>query len=133
MKYIVRAIKYFAYLAIILCIFIVLLSLFGVVGSTLDDIFKDGAASLWKIAGIIAVFAAIYPHLGFGRRNAFVPGAYDEIRLGVVDLMHDRGYVLEDERISNSASSPPLCASPACSKIALRSPAPPPVSSSKAR
>ena len=101
MKYIVRAIKYFAYLAIILCIFIVLLSLFGVVGSTLDDIFKDGAASLWKIAGIIAVFAAIYPHLGFGRRNAFVPGAYDEIRLGVVDLMHDRGYVLEDEKDQN--------------------------------
>jgi hypothetical protein len=101
MKYIVRAIKYFAYLAIILCIFIVLLSVFGVVGTTLDEIFKDGAGSLWQIGAIIAVFAAIYPHLGFGRRNAFVPGAYDEIRLGVVDLMHDRGYVLEDESGEN--------------------------------
>lgn len=101
MKYLIRSIKYFAYLAIILCIFIVILSLFGVVGSTLDDIFKDGADSLWKIAVIIAIFAAIYPNLGFGQRKAFVPGAYDEIRLGVVDVMHDRGYVLEDENGEN--------------------------------
>ncbi len=101
MKYLVRAIKYFAYLAIILCIFIVLLSVFGIVGSNLNEIFKDGAASLWKIAAIIAVFAAIYPHLGFGRRNAFVPGAYEEIRSGVVEVMHDRGYVLEDESGEN--------------------------------
>ena len=101
MKYLVRAIKYFAYLAVILCIFIVLLSVFGVVGSSLDDIFKDGAGSLWKISGIIAVFAAIYPHLGFGSRNALVPGSYEEIRLGVVDVMHQRGYVLEDENGEN--------------------------------
>lgn len=101
MKYLIRSIKYFAYLAIILCIFIVLLSVFGVVGSNLNDIFKDGAASLWKIALIIAVFAAIYPHLGFGRRNAFVPGSYEQIREGVVDLMHERGYVLENETGEN--------------------------------
>jgi hypothetical protein len=101
MKYLVRAIKYFAYLTIILCIFIILLSVFGLVGTSLDDIFRDGAKSLWKIAGIIAVFAAIYPRLGFGRRNAFVPGAYEEIRGGVTDVMHDRGYVLEDESGEN--------------------------------
>lgn len=101
MKYLVRSIKYFAYLAVILCIFIVVLSLFGVVGTTLDEIFKDGAGSLWKIAAIIAVFAAIYPHLGFGRRNALVPGSYEEIRDGVIDVMHQRGYVLEDEKDQN--------------------------------
>ena len=101
MKYLVRAIKYFAYLAIILCLFIVLLSVFGLVGSSLDEIFRDGAQSLWKIAGIIAVFAAIYPRLGFGTRSAFIPGAYDEIRGGVVDVMHDRGYVLEAEEGEN--------------------------------
>lgn len=97
MKYLVRAIKYFAYLAIILCIFIILLSVFGLVGTSLNDIFKDGASSLWKIAGIIAAFAAIYPRLGFGTRNVFVPGSYQEIRPGVIEVMHDHGYVLEDE------------------------------------
>ncbi|MCR5519118.1 MAG: hypothetical protein K6F21_02185 [Bacteroidales bacterium] len=98
MKYLVRSFKYFAYLAIMLCIFIVLLSLFGLVGSSVDDIFRDGANSLWKIAGIIAVFALIYPRLGFGTRNALVPGSYEEIRSGVVDVMHNRGYVLESEK-----------------------------------
>lgn len=101
MKYIVRSIKYFAYLAIILCIFIVLLSVFGVVGTNLNDIFKDGADSLWKIAIIIAVFAAIYPYLGFGTRKAFVPGSYAEIRDTLMDVMHQRGYVLESEEGEN--------------------------------
>ena len=97
MKYLVRAIKYFAYLAIILCIFIVLLSVFGLVGHSLDEIFKDGSRSLLKIGGILVVFAALYPRLGFGTRKVFIPGAYGEIRGGVVDVMHDRGYVLEAE------------------------------------
>ena len=101
MKYLVRAIKYFAYLAIILCIFIILLSVFGLVGSTLDEIFKDGAQSLLKIGGILAIFAALYPRLGFGTRSALVPGAYEEIRTGVVDVMHNRGYVLEAEEGEN--------------------------------
>ena len=101
MKYVVRAIKYFAYLAIILCIFIVLLSVFGLVGHTLDEIFKEGAHSLLKIGGILVVFAALYPRLGFGTRNAFIPGSYGEIRGGVVDVMHDRGYVLENEEGEN--------------------------------
>lgn len=101
MKYLVRSIKYFAYLAIILCIFIILLSVFGLVGKTLDEIFKDGAQSLLKISAILAVFAAIYPRLGFGTRKVFIPGAYEEIREGVVDVMHDRSYVLEAEEGEN--------------------------------
>ena len=101
MKYLVRAIKYFAYLAIILCVFILLLSVFGLIGNSLDEIFKDGARSLLKIGGILVIFAAIYPRLGFGTRSAFIPGAYGEIRGGVVDVMHDRGYVLEAEEGEN--------------------------------
>lgn len=97
MKYLVRAIKYFACLAIILCIFIVLLSVFGLIGNSVDEIFKDGEQSLLKIAGILVIFAAIYPRMGFTTRNAFIPGAYGEIRKGVVDVMHNRGYVLEAE------------------------------------
>lgn len=101
MKYLVRAIKYFAYLAIILCIFIILLSVFGLVGRSLDEIFKDGSQSLLKIGGILVIFAALYPRLGFGTRKVFIPGAYGEIRGGVVDVMHDRGYVLEAEEGEN--------------------------------
>lgn len=101
MKYLVRSIKYFAYLAIILCIFIVLLSVFGLIGNSLDEIFKNGAQSLWRIGLILLVFAIIYPRMGFTTRKVYIPGAYGEIREGVVDVMHDRSYVLEAEEGEN--------------------------------
>ena len=101
MKYLVRSIKYFAYLAIILCIFIVLLSVFGLIGNSVDEIFKNGAQSLWRIGLILLVFAIIYPRMGFTTRKVYIPGAYGEIREGVVDVMHDRSYVLEAEEEEN--------------------------------
>lgn len=101
MKYLVRSIKYFAYLAIILCIFIVLLSVFGLIGNSVDEIFKNGAQSLWRIGLILLVFAIIYPRMGFTTRKIYIPGAYGEIREGVVDVMHDRSYVLEAEEGEN--------------------------------
>ena len=101
MKYLVRSIKYFAYLAIILCIFIVLLSVFGLIGNSVDEIFKNGAQSLWRIGLILLVFAIIYPRMGFTTRKVYIPGAYGESREGVVDVMHDRSYVLEAEEGEN--------------------------------
>ena len=97
MKYIIRSVKYFFYLAIMLVVFIVVLSLLGLVGSTPEEIFREGTRSLWQIAGFCAVFAAIYPSLAYGRRRAMVPGSYDELRCEVVEIMHSRGYILESE------------------------------------
>ena len=98
MKYIVRVVKYFIYLSVILAMFIAVLMLLNLVGTTVDEIFKNGARSLWQVAGIVAVFAAVYPMLGFTRRSAMIPGDYPALRQGIVDVMHDRGYVLESEK-----------------------------------
>ena len=97
MKYLIRSVKYCIYLAIMLAIFIVVLSMLGLVGKNLDEIFVGGSSSLLQIGGILVVFAAIYPALGFGKRTAHVPGSYEELREGVVEVMHNRGYVLESE------------------------------------
>lgn len=97
MKYIVRALKYFVYLTLLLVVFIALLYAFGLVGGGIDGIFKGGTGSLWKIVLIVAVFAGIYPALGFGRRVLMTPGAYEDIRDGIVSAMADRGYELEKE------------------------------------
>lgn len=97
MKYLVRAVKYCIYLAIMLALFIFVLSLLGMVGGSLDDIFVNGSKSLLQIGGILLIFAAIYPALGFGRRTAYAAGSYEELREGVVEVMHNRGYVLESE------------------------------------
>ena len=97
MKYLVRVVKYFIYLSVILSLFIIVLIALDMVGTSLDDIFKNGAKSLWQVAGIIAVFAAAYPAMGFVRRGAIIPGSYRDTRDGVIAVMHDRGYVLESE------------------------------------
>ena len=97
MKYLVRVVKYYIYLVVVLAIFIAVLMLLNMVGTSVEEIFKNGARSLWQIAGIVAVFAVIYPLMGFTRRSAMIPGEYADLRQGIVDLMHDRGYVLESE------------------------------------
>lgn len=97
MKYIVRALKYFVYLILVLVVFIALLAAFGLVGGSIDEIFKGGTDSLWKIAGIVAAFAAVYPALGFGTRRLMMPGEFSELRDGLVSAMAERGYELEKE------------------------------------
>ena len=56
---------------------------------------------MWRIGLILLVFAIIYPRMGFTTRKVYIPGAYGEIREGVVDVMHDRSYVLEAEEGEN--------------------------------
>ena len=101
MKYIVRALKYFVYLSLVLVVFVFALSLFGLVGSSVDQIFKGGTDSIWKIVGIVAIFAAAYPALGYGRRRLMTPGSFSEIRDGIVSAMAERGYALEKEEGEN--------------------------------
>ena len=97
MKYIIRALKYFVYLCIVLALFIAILYAFGLVGGGVDGIFKGGRDSLWKIAGIVAAFAAVYPAFGFGTRRLMAPGAFEDIRDSLVDAMAELGYELEKE------------------------------------
>ena len=101
MKYIIRAAKYFVYIAAFLALLLVLLSLFNVIGGSVDEIFRNGTKSVWQIALLLLALSALYPALSFGRRDAIVPGSYAEIRDGVVRLIEDRGYVLEKEEGEN--------------------------------
>jgi len=97
MKYIVRVLKYYIYLAVLLVIFIGILMALGVVGTSIDEIFENGVDSLKYIALILLAFALIYPKLSFVKREAYVKGSYDEVRQGVLDVMQSKGYVLENE------------------------------------
>ena len=98
MKYIIRAIKYFFYFVILMCLILAALVLIGAAEyNGIDSLFADGYNSLWKIAVFFAVIAAVYPKVGFIRRDAFVQGEWNDIRSGVVSLMNERGYELESE------------------------------------
>jgi len=97
MKYLVRVLKYYIYLAVLLVIFIGVLMALGVVGTNINDIFINGKQSLVYIALILLAFALIYPKLSFVKRQAYVTGPYEQLRGGVIEVMNARGYFLENE------------------------------------
>ncbi|MBO4567153.1 MAG: hypothetical protein J5695_07995 [Bacteroidales bacterium] len=84
MKYIIRAVKYFVQLMVILSLIIAILIVAKIVDSDISKIFVNGYDSLWQIALMMAAFAAIYPSFGYGRRRVVVPGADEEV-LPVLD------------------------------------------------
>ena len=68
MRYLVRALKYFVQLMVILTIIIAILIVAKVVDSDISQIFVNGWDSLWQIALLMAAFAAVYPKIGYVRR-----------------------------------------------------------------
>ena len=96
MKYLLRSIKYFIYLAIMLAIFIAALLALGFIEGPIDNIFKNGADSIWQMALIVAAFAAVYPMLGYGKRNVRIYGEPEQVWPEIVELMKGRGYILTE-------------------------------------
>lgn len=102
MKYILRSIKYFVYLAIMLAIFIAALLALGFIEGPIDNIFKNGADSIWQMALIVAAFAAVYPMLGYGKRNVRIWGEPEQVWPEIVDFMNRRGYILAEGNAQNA-------------------------------
>ena len=96
MKYLLRSIKYFIYLAIMLAIFIAALLALGFIEGPIDNIFTNGADSIWQMALIVAAFAAVYPMLGYGKRNVRIYGEPEQVWPEIVEFMNGRGYILTE-------------------------------------
>lgn len=97
MKYLRRAVKYFFWFAIILCITLAVMVALGVVEADVHQMFRDGTKSLWQVGLLFAVLAAIYPLSGFAKKEIVVPGELPEIRDKLIRLMDSKGYSLEKE------------------------------------
>ena len=91
MRYIVRAVKYFFQLMVILALIIAILVVAKVVDADISKIFVNGYDSLWQIALMMAAFAAIYPRFGYVRRQALVPGADEEVEPVLRRVMESHG------------------------------------------
>ena len=98
MKYIVRSLKYFCYLILLLTLIVVALVLTGFVEADLSKMFVNGYDSLWQIALVMLLFAIIYPRFGFSRRTVHLYGAPEELRSDVLRVMERLGYMLEKEQ-----------------------------------
>lgn len=97
MKYTIRAIKYFFYFAIITTAIVLALVFIGAVEGDINEIFEGGYNALWKIAAFFAVVAAVYPKVGFIRREVPVNRDWADIREETVGYFRDRRYTLESE------------------------------------
>ena len=97
MKYLIRAIKYFFYFALLTTVLIYILVLIGAVEGNIETIFEDGYDSLWKIAIFFTIVAAIYPSLAFIKRDIPSSGSFADKKETIIKFMKDRGYELENE------------------------------------
>mgnify|MGYP006874860591 CR=1 FL=1 len=97
MKYFVRAVKYFIYFSLLTALIVGALVLIGAVEGNIDSIFEGGWGSIWKIAVFFAAVSAIYPKLGFIRREVPVEKDWNEVRSGILEFFADRRYVIETE------------------------------------
>lgn len=98
MRYLIRAAKYFVQLLIILSLIIAILVVAKVVEADISQIFVNGYDSLWQIALLMAVFAAIYPRFGYVRRPALVPGNDEEAGAVLDRVMVAHGYERESRK-----------------------------------
>lgn len=97
MKYVVRSLKYFVYICLIMTLILVVLAAFGMISKDVNVMFRNGYTSILEIAGMFFCISWIYPKFGFCRRTAMIPGEFGEIRDGVVEFMESRKYTLEKE------------------------------------
>ena len=109
MKYLIRSLKYFLQLTILLVLFMTAIYFITAKGASLESMLKDGYNSLWKMAGIVAVFAAVYPRFGYGKRRIRAKGSAEEILPKIEAHMNARGYELvsrdaEDNLVFRQAS-----------------------------
>ncbi len=95
MKYLIRSIKYLVYFVLIFFLIVGLIYLFSIQkqsGLSFVEMFQEG--SFPKLAIFFLVVAALYPALGFGKRNLYLNGEYskyaDVIDLAMRDLEYEK-------------------------------------------
>ena len=95
MKYLIRAIKYFFYFAIVTTALVTVLVFIGAVEGNIDAIFEGGYNALWKMAIFFAAVAAVYPSLAFIKRDITIDGGFEAHKDEIIEYMKERRYELE--------------------------------------
>lgn len=93
-RYIIRSVKYFLYLIIIMALLLAILVLLGLAEADPAEIFVGGYSSYWKIGLAFLALAAIYPRFGYSK-NEIISGV--ELKPLILSVMDSRGYKLRSE------------------------------------
>lgn len=94
MKYIVRAIKYYIYLMLMLALLIAVLIVLKMVEADPATIFVGGYRSYWQIALLMLAFSLLYPRFGYSSQDVHLGGETSETEPLVRRVMEGRGYKL---------------------------------------
>lgn len=97
MRYIIRAVKYFVYICVLVAIILAVLVLLKLVSPDINVMFRNGWKSVGLIAAMFAGVSAFYPLFGYTKRLAAVLGEIDGLREDVVKYMEAKNYFLESE------------------------------------
>lgn len=96
MRYLIRALKYLVYFAIIFFLIVGIVYLFSaqkMAGISFAGLFKEG--SLPKIALFFVAVSAIYPKLSFYKKELYLNGDFTKYAGMIGDVMKSLGYVPE--------------------------------------
>ena len=96
MRYLVRALKYLVYFAIIFFLMVGIIYLFSsqkAAGLSFADLFKEG--SLPKIALFFVAVSAIYPYLSFQKKPLYLNGPFTNYAEMIDEVMRSLDYVPE--------------------------------------
>lgn len=96
MKYFIRAAKYLIYFAVLfsIIVLIVFYTSSKPEGITVFDLFKEGSG--YKILGFFIVFSAVYPLLGFSRKQIYVSN-FAEKEKEIIELLQNGNYIIETQ------------------------------------
>ena len=97
MTYLIRAVKYFFYFAILTTAIVYALILIGAVEGGLENIFEDGYNSLYKIAIFFAIVAAVYPKFGFVTRKLETEADWDTVKVAAKAYFKEKPFKVESE------------------------------------
>ena len=98
MRYLIRALKYLLYFAIIFFLIVAIVYLFSsqkAAGLSFVDLFKEG--SLPKIAIFFVIVSAIYPKLSFYKKELYLNGDFTKYAEIIDDIMKKLDYVPEKQ------------------------------------
>ena len=96
MRYLIRALKYLLYFAIIFILMVGIIYLFSsqkAAGLSFVDLFKEG--SLPKIMLFFVAVAALYPYLSFQKKELYLNGPFTNYAEMVDEVMQSLDYVPE--------------------------------------
>ncbi len=96
-KYIIRAIKYFIFISVLLVIILAILTAFNVVDGNPEVMFRNGYDSVWQIALMFGCVSAFYPMFGYMKKEAHAGGSYHELQPCLIEFMKSRKYQLVEE------------------------------------